>query len=268
MTEESERARAMWSAGDWPTLAKLVEGPGEATVRRAGVAPGMEVLDVGAGNGNVSIPAAKAGGKVTAIDPTPELFESGRARAAEAGVEIEWMEGEAAKLPFEDARFDAVLSNFGAMFASDHAKAASELTRVCNPGGVVVMTTWDIDGLLGRLFMVMGPYLIEDPSKLPPGFQPPFLWGDEDHVRECFAPTGREVTIERDAAPIEFGSKDDYVAFMERTMGPFANARDRLEAEGRLDELKTKIVDLISDYDEGEGETFRANQVYLAITVR
>jgi hypothetical protein len=129
------------------------------------------------------------------------------------------------------------------------------------------MCTWAIEGLVGRLFMVMGPYLM-NPAELPEGFQPPFLWGDEDHVRECFAPTGREVGIERDQAPVEFGSKDEYIAFMEKNMGPFASARDRLEAEGRLDELKDKVRELISEFDEGEGETFHAPQVYLAITAR
>jgi len=263
-TEASERARAMWSAGDWPTLAKLVEEPGRRTVERAGIASGQEVLDVGAGNGNVAIPAAQAGARVVALDPTPELFESGRARAAEAGVEIEWVEGEATALPYDDDRFDAVLSNFGAMFAGDHMRAAAELSRVCKPDGVIVMTSWALDHMNGRLFFAMGPFMPPPPE----GVQPPFLWGDEDHVRECFGPTGRTVTIERDTAPVEFPNVDELMAFMEATLGPVAANRERLQQEGRYDEMLAAMRDVYAQYDEGGGTSYRASPQYLAITAR
>src|SRR5216110_1375721 len=122
--------RELWSAGDWPTLSKVVVVPGEATAAAAAVQPGETALDVGAGDGNVAIPLAKAGARVTALDPTPELFDSGRARAAAAGVDIEWVEGDAMDLPYGDGSFDIVTSNFGAMFAPDHKRAAAELARV------------------------------------------------------------------------------------------------------------------------------------------
>src|SRR3954452_1078091 len=186
--------REVWSAGDWPSLSKLVVAPGEATAAAANVGPGDKALDVGAGDGNVAIPLAQAGAQVTALDPTPELFESGRARAAEAGVEIEWVEGDAMDLRYEDGSFDVVTSNFGAMFAPDHKRAAAELTRV---GKRVVMTTWDFEGMNGQLFAALAPFMMPPPE----GAQPPPLWGVEEHVRECFAPTGREITIERDSAP-------------------------------------------------------------------
>ena len=263
-TEASERARAMWSAGDWPTLAKLVEAPGRRTVERAGIASGQEVLDVGAGNGNVAIPAAQTGARVIALDPTPELFESGRARAAAAAVEVEWVEGEATALPYDDDRFDAVLSNFGAMFAGDHMRAAAELSRVCKPDGVIVMTTWAMDHMNGRMFCAMGPYMPPPPD----GVQPPFLWGDEDHVRECFGPTGRTVSIERDTAPVEFPNVDELMAFMEATLGPVAANRARLQQEGRYDEMLAAMRDVYAQYDEGGGTSYRASPQYLAITAR
>src|SRR3954469_18197971 len=145
-------ARELWSAGDWPTLSKLVSEAGEATAASSGAGPGMKALDVGAGDGNVAIPLARAGAQVTALDPTPELFESGRARAAEAGVEIEWVEGDAMDLPFPDGAFDVVTSNFGAMLAPGHKRAAAELARV---GGRIVMTTWECEGMNGQLFVAM-----------------------------------------------------------------------------------------------------------------
>src|SRR4051794_39183105 len=174
-------ARGFWSAGDWPTVSKLVAAAGEAPAAAAAVGPQNTALDVGAGDGNVAIPLAKAGARVTALDPTPELFESGRARAAEAGVDIEWVEGDAMDLPYDDASFDVVTSNFGAMFAPDHRRAAAELTRV---GRRVVMTTWDFEGMNGQLFAALAPFMMPPPE----GAQPPPLWGVEEHVRECFAP--------------------------------------------------------------------------------
>jgi SAM-dependent methyltransferase len=252
--------REVWSAGDWPSLSKLIVAVGEATAAAADVGPGDTALDVGAGDGNVAIPLAKAGARVTALDPTPELFESGRARAAEAGVEIEWVEGDAMDLPYEDQSFDVVTSNFGAMFAPDHARAAAELTRV---GRRVVMTTWDFEGMNGQLFVAMAPFMAPPPD----GAQPPPLWGVEDHVRECFAPTGREVTIERDTAPTpEFPSVDEYTDFLLSVLGPVALARPGLEASGRWDELRAAMRASFERFNDASDGKFRASPGYFRIS--
>ena len=105
--------------------------------RPCGIGPGMKVLDVAAGTGNASIPAAQAGADVTASDLTPELFEAGRKRAEAAGVTLDWVEADAENLPFEDASFDVVMSSIGAMFAPRHQAVADELVRVCRPGGTI-----------------------------------------------------------------------------------------------------------------------------------
>jgi SAM-dependent methyltransferase len=264
MSESSIRARAAWSAGNWPELSKFVAHVGRRTVERAGVTAGQKVLDVGAGNGNVAIPAAQAGARVIALDPTPELFESGRARAAEAGVEIEWVEGEAMDLPYEDGRFDAVLSNFGAMFAPVHARAAAELSRVAKSDGAVVMTTWAADHMNGRLFAAMAPFM----PPLPDGVEPPSLWGDEEHVRAVFVPTGRSLTVERDVSPVEFPSLDEYLDFMSAVLGPVALNRPRLEQEGRFDDLRAAMRDVFASFNEAGDGSFRARPQYLAITAR
>ena len=252
-------ARELWSAGDWPSLSKVVVAPGEATAAAAAPRSGETALDVGAGDGNVAIPLARAGAKVTALDPTPELFDSGRARAAEAGVDIEWVEGDAMALPYDDGDYDIVTSNFGAMFAPDHARAAAELTRV---GRRVVMTTWDFEGMNGQLFAVMGPYMPPPPD----GAQPPPLWGIEEHVRECFAPTGREVRIERDVAPTpDFPSVDAYTDWLLSVLGPVALARPGIEAAGGWDEMRAAVRENFERFNEAADGTFRASPTYLRI---
>src|SRR6478752_8917237 len=126
--ELKARHRAMWASGDYPSMVETFLLPlGPVLVDACGIGPGQRVLDVAAGTGNASIPAAKTGADVVASDLTPELFDAGRARAAAEGVELEWAEADAHDLPFEDASFDVVISSIGVMFAPFHQKAADEL---------------------------------------------------------------------------------------------------------------------------------------------
>src|SRR5690606_24079211 len=143
---------------------------------------GQRVLDVAAGTGNASIPAAEAGAAVTASDLTPELLEAGRTRAEAAGVELDWVTADAEDLPFEDASFDVVMSSIGAMFAPRHQAVADGLGRVCRPGGTAALLSWTPEGMLGHLFKTIGPFA----PPPPPGAQPPPLWGSEDHLRDLF----------------------------------------------------------------------------------
>ena len=147
----------------------------------------MRVLDVAAGTGNASIPAAQAGAEVTASDLTPELLEAGRRRAEAAGVELEWVEADAENLPFEDESFDVVMSSIGAMFAPHHQEVADELVRVCRPGGTIGLLSWTPEGMIGALFRTMGPFA----PPPPPGAQPPPLWGSEEHLRGAVRRPGR-----------------------------------------------------------------------------
>ena len=145
----------------------------DALVERVGVSEGQDVLDVGAGDGNVAIRAAERGARVTASDITPELLDLGRGRAAAAGVEIDWVEGDAAELPFADASFDAVLSVFGCIFAPRHQAAADELVRVCRPGGTIGFAPGPPEGLNGQMLKLMASAM---PAP-PPEIQSPILWG-------------------------------------------------------------------------------------------
>jgi SAM-dependent methyltransferase len=255
------RARATWAAGDWDRFARLIAPVGERVIERAELEPGMDVLDVGTGSGgNIAIPAALRGANVVGLDVTPELFEHARRHAADAGVEVEWVEGDAAALPFGDASFDRVISTFGAMFAPDHAGAATELVRVCRPGGRVLMTTWVNDGFAGEMFKLTGSFLPPPPA----GVQPPPLWGVEAHAREMFAAAGVAPAIDREVVVFRFPAVEDAVREYTDHFGPFVMARRALEPQGRWEEFVAAFGELVARFnpaDDGSAEI--ASEYYL-----
>lgn len=136
----------MWGTGDYKSVADKVASIGEVLVGRADIGPGMEVLDVACGAGNATIPAAKRGARVTGLDFSPGLLEIARQCGAAANVEVEWIEGDAQAMPFDDHSFDRVISAIGHMFAPDHRRTASELRRLCGPGGRIAIACWTPEG--------------------------------------------------------------------------------------------------------------------------
>src|SRR3954451_16420472 len=171
--ELKARHRTMWASGNYPSMVETFLLPlGPRLVDALETAAGARVLDVAAGTGNASIPAARRGARVTASDLTPELLEAGRRRAAVQGAELEWVDADAERLPFDDASFDVVMSAIGVMFAPHHQQAADELVRVCRPGGTVGLLSWTPEGMIGALFRTIGPFA----PPPPPGAQPAPLW--------------------------------------------------------------------------------------------
>jgi SAM-dependent methyltransferase len=243
MTEAQDRARATWSAGDFDAIAQRIRAVGEDLVERVGVNEGERVLDVACGTGNATIPAAAKGGVVTGLDITPELLEDAKRNAREAGVEIEWIEGDAQDLPLDDGSFDVVLSTFGCMFAPDHAKAAGEIARVLAPGGRFGVAAWRPEGSIGRFFMTIAKYVPPPPE----GFQPPPLWGVRDHVAEIFEPTGLELSFTDSAAHWAFDSLEEAVDEYSTKFGPIVLLRPALEADGRWEELKADLKTLFDE---------------------
>lgn len=262
--EFRHRARATWSAGDWDRFSRLVAPVGTLILDRVGIEPAVDLLDVGTGSGgNVAIPAAQRGAKVVGVDVTPELFEHARRRAADAGVEIEWIEGDAQQLPFEDASFDRVISTFGAMFAPDHARAAAELVRVCRSGGRIAMATWANDGFAGELFKLTGSFM----PPPPPGVEPPPLWGAEAHVAEVFGAAGVSPSITRETVDFDFASVEDAVQQYAADFGPFVVARGVLEPQGRWDDFIEAFRDLVLRFNPARDGTARIRSDYFVITV-
>lgn len=240
-------ARATWAAGDYPAIARRqLWEVGPRIVRAAGIRAGDDVLDVACGTGNAALRAAQAGGRVTGVDLTPELFDTARRLAAEAGVQVEWVHGDAEELPFDDESFDVVLSTFGCMFAPRHAVTARELARVLRPGGRLAVTAWTPDGGIGRSFRTVGAYLPPPPASA----QPPLLWGTEEHVTALFEGSGLELRFERGRVePQPFDSAEAEIEYMSTTFGPMIMARQVTEASGRWPELRAELMELYDRED-------------------
>jgi len=239
--------RAIWSAGDWPSFARLVWEVGEKLVDEVGVQPGDDVLDIACGTGNAAIRAAKAGGRSVGCDLVPDHFDAGRALAAENGVEVEFVEANAEDLPGQDRSYDVVLSIFGHMFAPRHEVAAAEIGRVLRPGGRLGLCTWIPDGNVGNFFKTVAKHMPP-----PPEFaQPPPMWGLEDHVRELLEPLGFELRFSRESIGFDFDSVEAAVTEYEQNFGPIVIARATLEPEGRWGALRN---DLLQVFDSGSTE--------------
>ena len=226
--EARARARAVWSAGNWDEVAKMLPPAGARVLELAQISAGMDVVDVGCGSGGtIAIPAAQMGANVTGIDVAPEHFNAARRRAEEARVEVTWFEGDAADLPVPDQAFDRVLSTFGHAFAADQVGTANELVRVCRPDGWIVCAMWTPEGLNGQFFQVIGKRM----PPPPPGFQSPILWGTEQRWHELVGSQGFELEFHREMLVFEKPSVDQYAAEMESNFGPLVTARATLGDE-------------------------------------
>ena len=264
LTEQKEQARAMWAMGDYPAIADKIASAGVKAVDAAVISEGDRVLDVACGSGNATIPAALTGANVTGLDLTPELLEAGRTNAARAGVEIDWVEGDAEQLPFDDESFDAVISVFGCMFAPDQRRTAMELARVLKPGGRMAVCAWTPGGNVGQFFITVVKHMPPPPE----GFQPPILWGTEDHDRELFADTGVELEFEYAAVNFVDDSAQDFLAEYELKLPPVVAAKAALEPEGKWRALRDELEALYESQNEADDGTYRAPGQYLVIKGR
>lgn len=261
LTEQKQQARAMWALGDYPSAAEQIAEVGSRCVEAAGVTSGDMVLDVACGAGNATIPAAKTGARTTGLDLTPELLEAGRAAAADVGVEIAWVEGDAEQLPFDDGSFDAVLSVFGCMFAPDQKAAASEIARVLNVGGRIAVCAWTPEGSVGRFFSTVAKHMPPPPE----GFQPPLLWGTEEHARELFEGTGVELEFERQSVDFVGGSPEEFLAEFEKKLPPMVAAKAALEPQGKWAPLREELLELYEATNAADDGSYRSPGEYLVI---
>lgn len=181
LEEIKQRQQVAWSSGDYGKIAWITVPLADILCEAVDLHSGSKVLDVATGTGHVALAAARRFCEVTGVDYVPALLEHGRSRAKAEGLEIDFMEGDAESLPLPDGSFDYVLSTIGAMFAPDQPKVASELARVCKPGGTIGMINWQPDGFVGELFKLIGKHV--PPAEL----KPAALWGTQARVTELFA---------------------------------------------------------------------------------
>jgi SAM-dependent methyltransferase len=262
LDEFKTRQRAVWDTGEYSALSPYIADVGELVVARATIEPGMSVLDVACGTGNAARPAARAGAHVIGLDLTPKLLETGRAKAKAEGLEIEWREGDAEDLPFEDGRFDRVVSTFGHMFAPRHQRTADEIARVCRKGGAIVTATWTPEGTVGEIFKVSASYM----PPLPDYASPPILWGREEHVRARFARVATGFEFERHVNRIDWGSLEEWTDFFMARFGPMVTARAMLGE--RFSELRARVVDIWRQANEATDGSLRVPQEYLLSVIR
>ena len=252
--------RATWASGDYAAVAERIdEVPPRDLLERVPVGPDDDVLDVATGTGNAALPAAAAGANVIGLDITPELFATARERAADQGVDVEWVEGDAEDLPFGDESFDVVLSVFGIQFAPRHQVVADELARVTRPNGRIGLVSWTPEGLIGEMFKIMGKYMPPPPQY---ASSPP-LWGSEGHVRELFEDSGVELEFARGHNPWRFDSAEHFVVFFETNYGPTLKARQLLDAEGRWTALREELYALAQRRNEATDGSLLIQAEYL-----
>jgi ubiquinone/menaquinone biosynthesis C-methylase UbiE len=250
--------RTMWGSGNYAAVADKISAVGEHIVEAVGLAPGMDVLDVACGSGNATIPAARAGARVTGVDFSPELLAIARERAADAMVEIDWVDGDAEQLPFADASFDRVISTFGHMFASDHERSAAELRRVRRRDGLIGICCWTPEGAIGRMFAMVAELVPP-----PPGAASPLLWGTEEHVRKLL---GDDARFERREVEWRDPSTQSYADFMLESFGPLLNARELLGE--RAPELRSAYISFLEGENLESDGSLRFRGEYLAAVIK
>lgn len=222
------RQQATWASGDYAVIGTTLQIVGEALAEAADVRAGERVLDVAAGNGNASLAAARRFAEVTSTDYVPQLLEKGAARAGAEGLAVTFRVADAEALPFDDGDFDVALSTFGAMFAPDHARTASEMLRVVRPGGRIGIAAWTPEGFIGQLFRVVGKHVPP-----PAGLRPPAKWGDEAYVAELFGGGAAEIRCQRRMFNFRYRSPAHWVEVFRNYYGPVHKAFAALDGDGQ-----------------------------------
>lgn len=224
-----ERQRAVWSLGDYTTVATtVIPALGNVLVDAVGIGPDEQVLDVAAGPGTAAIPAAERGATVVASDLTPALLAAGQRLAAARGARLSWQEADAEALPFADGHFDSVISCVGVMFAPRHQQSADEMVRVCRRGGTIGLLNWTPGGFVGELLATVRPYA----PPPPPGAQAPALWGNPEHVAALFGNRVDTLSCEARTLTVEFfASPEAFRDFFKAHYGPIVAAYNGLAGD-------------------------------------
>ena len=254
------RLKAMWMTGDFGQMAKVIEPAAEEFIARLRLQPGVRVLDVACGSGNLAIPAARAGAVVTGVDIATNLLEQARARATSEGLPIQFDEGDAESLPYDDAAFDVIVSMFGAMFAPRPELVAAELVRVSRPGGRIAMANWTPEGFVGQMFKTTGKHVPP-----PPSMPSPLKWGDQETVRERLREGITDLQLKRQMCVFDFPfGPSEVVETFRMYYGPTQRAFESLDTDGQA-ALRTDLERLWAEHNQATDGTTHVEGEYLEV---
>lgn len=256
-----QRQQAAWASGDYAVVGATLQIVGETLAEAVDLPSGAKVLDVAAGNGNATLAFARRGCEVVATDYVPALLDRARERAAAEGYDVAFREADAEALPFANGSFDAVVSTFGVMFAPDQARAASELLRVCRPGGRIGLANWTPESFIGQVFKTIGKHVPP-----PGGVNSPALWGSSDWIEETFAARARSIAIERRTFLFRYRSPEQFVDVFRTFYGPVHKAFLALDRAGQA-ELERDLLATIARFDTTRDSSARIASDYAEIVI-
>jgi ubiquinone/menaquinone biosynthesis C-methylase UbiE len=255
------RQQTAWASGDYAVIGTTLQIVGEQLAEACDLHWDETVLDVAAGNGNATLAAARRGARVTSTDYVSGLLERGAVRARAEGLDVKFQIADAEALPFADASFDAVLSTFGVMFAPDHARSASELARVCRPGGRIGLANWTPESLVGQMFKVLGRHIAP-----PPGVQSPSLWGVESHLRSLFGESAASIAVTPRFFNFRYRSAAHFIEVFRTWYGPVHKAFAALPAD-KATELQRDLAELLEGLNRAGAGALVVPSEYLEVVV-
>ena len=255
------RQQAAWSSGNYAVVGTTLQIVGEQLCETLDLRAGSKVLDVAAGNGMASLAAARRWCDVTSTDYVPALLECGRARASADGLPIEFIEADAEYLPFGDSEFDVVVSTFGVMFTPNQEKAASELLRVCKPGGRIGLANWTPEGFIGQVFKTLGKYLPP-----PSGAKSPALWGTRAALEEMFNAQSRSIKAEPHLFNFRYRSPEHFLDVFRTFYGPVLKAFAALDTTSQQN-LRNDLHALIVRMNKSGDTTMVVPSEYLEVVI-
>jgi ubiquinone/menaquinone biosynthesis C-methylase UbiE len=261
---ESLKKRQMiaWQSGDYAVVGTTLQITGELLAEACDLRYGEAVLDVAAGNGNATLAAARRGCSVTSTDYVPALLDRGTERARAERLTVDFQVADAEALPFGDARFDAVLSTFGVMFTPNQELAASELLRVCRPGGRIGLANWTPEGFIGQVFKILGRYLPP-----PVGSKAPSLWGTEAQISQMFQSHAENITVRRAIFNFRYRSAAHFIEVFRTWYGPIHKAFGALSEE-QGQSLHHDLSRLLMEANVAGQDSLVVPSEYLEIVIR
>lgn len=255
------RQQAAWSSGNYAIVGSTLQIVGEQLCEALDLKSGSKVLDVAAGNGMMSLAAARRWCEVTSTDYVPALLDRGRARATAEGMTIAFEEADAENLPFDDNSFDTVVSTFGVMFTPNQDRAAAELMRVCRPKGQIGLANWTPEGFIGQVFKTLGKYLPP-----PAGTKSPALWGTPARMTEMFDAGARSITAESRLFNFRYRSPAHFLDVFKTFYGPVLKAFAALEP-AKQEELHNDLHALIVRMNRSGDATMVVPSEYLEVII-